>query len=80
MATPRRELDHSQPAGQGRTRESDEFVREIHTQMPVILPEVHHACWLSGEAGKEVLVLVPLTRRTELGVADYSPREFTEKQ
>ena len=41
------------------TGEPNEFVREIHTRMPVILPEVHHACWLSGEAGKEVLVLVP---------------------
>jgi hypothetical protein len=26
--------------------------------MPVILPEEHHETWLSGEAGKEVLVLV----------------------
>jgi putative SOS response-associated peptidase YedK len=24
--------------------------------MPVILPEVHHGAWLSGEAGKEILV------------------------
>jgi putative SOS response-associated peptidase YedK len=32
------------------------FVRQIHTHMPVILPEEHHDSWLSGEAGKEVLV------------------------
>jgi putative SOS response-associated peptidase YedK len=24
--------------------------------MPIILPEEHHASWLSGEAGKEILV------------------------
>jgi putative SOS response-associated peptidase YedK len=30
------------------------FVREIHTRMPVILPDEHHDSWLSGEAGKEV--------------------------
>jgi hypothetical protein len=25
--------------------------------MPVILPEEHHDAWLTGEAGKEILVL-----------------------
>jgi putative SOS response-associated peptidase YedK len=30
-------------------------VREIHTRMPVILPEEHRDAWLSGEAGKKVL-------------------------
>jgi putative SOS response-associated peptidase YedK len=39
-----------------------EFVREIHTRMPVILPEEHHDVWLSGEAGKEVLVPFPADR------------------
>ena len=34
------------------TGEPNEFVREIHTRMPVILPEEHHDAWLSGEAGK----------------------------
>src|ERR1700736_4979668 len=32
------------------TGEPNEFVREIHTRMPVILPEEHHDAWLSGEA------------------------------
>jgi putative SOS response-associated peptidase YedK len=41
------------------TGEPNEFVREIHTRMPVILPEEHHEAWLSGEAGKEVLVPYP---------------------
>jgi hypothetical protein len=27
--------------------------------MPVILPDEHHDSWLSGEAGKEVLVPYP---------------------
>jgi putative SOS response-associated peptidase YedK len=27
--------------------------------MPVILPEEHHEAWLSGEAGKEILVHYP---------------------
>jgi putative SOS response-associated peptidase YedK len=30
--------------------------------MPVILPEEHHDAWLSGEAGKEVLVPFPADR------------------
>ena len=33
------------------TGEPNEFVRMIHTRMPVILPEEHHESWLSGEAG-----------------------------
>jgi SOS response associated peptidase (SRAP) len=37
------------------TGEPNEFVREIHTRMPVILPEERHDAWLSGEAGKEIL-------------------------
>jgi putative SOS response-associated peptidase YedK len=39
-----------------------EFVREIHTRMPVILPEEHHEAWLTGEAGKEILVPFPAER------------------
>jgi hypothetical protein len=35
---------------------ANDLVREIHTRMPVILPEEHHQAWLSGEAGKEILV------------------------
>src|ERR1700720_2610276 len=41
------------------TGEPNQFVREIHTRMPVILAEEHHDAWLSGEAGKEILVPYP---------------------
>jgi putative SOS response-associated peptidase YedK len=44
------------------TGEPNELVREIHTRMPVILPEEHHNSWLSGEAGKEKLVPYPADR------------------
>jgi len=44
------------------TVEPNEFLREIHTRMPVILPEEHYDAWLSGEAGKEVLVPYPADR------------------
>jgi putative SOS response-associated peptidase YedK len=30
------------------TGEPNEFVREIHTRMPVILPEEHHQAWRAG--------------------------------
>ena len=36
-------------------REPNEL-REIHTRIPIILPEKHHDAWLSFEAGKGVLV------------------------
>jgi putative SOS response-associated peptidase YedK len=39
--------------------------------MPVILPEERHDAWLSGEAGKEVLVPFPADRMK--GVANQSP-------
>jgi hypothetical protein len=45
------------------TGEPNDFVREIHTRMPVILPEEHHDAWLSGEAGKKVLVPYPADQR-----------------
>ena len=41
------------------TGEPNDLVREIHTRMPVILPEEQHEAWLSGEAGKEILVPFP---------------------
>jgi putative SOS response-associated peptidase YedK len=44
------------------TGEPNEFVREIHTRMPVILPEEYHEAWLTGEAGKEVLLPFPADR------------------
>jgi putative SOS response-associated peptidase YedK len=54
------------------TGEPNEFVREIHTRMPVILPEQHHDAWLSGEAGKEVLVPYP---EDQMKACPISPRE-----
>jgi putative SOS response-associated peptidase YedK len=41
------------------TGEPNEFVRQIHTRMPLILPEEQHVAWLSGEAGKEILTPFP---------------------
>jgi putative SOS response-associated peptidase YedK len=40
-------------------RRANELVREIHTRMPVILPEGHHEAWLNGGAGKEILTPFP---------------------
>jgi putative SOS response-associated peptidase YedK len=44
-------------------------VREIHTRVPVILPEEHHDSWLSGEAGKEILALYPADRMKALPIS-----------
>jgi hypothetical protein len=41
------------------TGEPNELVREIHSRVPVILPEEYHDAWLSAEAGKEILVPCP---------------------
>jgi putative SOS response-associated peptidase YedK len=41
------------------TGEPNELVAQIHTRMPVILPEEHHEAWLRNQAGKEVLVPYP---------------------
>ncbi len=41
------------------TGESNELVAQIHTRMPVILPEEHREAWLRNQAGKEVLVPYP---------------------
>lgn len=41
------------------TCEPNEFMTQIHNRMPVILPEEHFQAWLSGTAGKEVLVPYP---------------------
>jgi putative SOS response-associated peptidase YedK len=45
--------------GAGITGEPNDLVREIHTRMPVILPEEYQQVWLSGEAGKEILTPYP---------------------
>jgi len=44
------------------TCEPNDLVREIHTRMPVILPEEVHDAWLSGDAGKEILGPFPAER------------------
>jgi putative SOS response-associated peptidase YedK len=44
------------------TGEPNELVAQIHTRMPVILPEERHELWLSGEAGKEILIPFPADR------------------
>lgn len=41
------------------TCEPNEFVRQIHTRMPVILPEQYFQGWLSGAMGKEILEPYP---------------------
>jgi putative SOS response-associated peptidase YedK len=41
------------------TCEPNEFMSQIHTRMPVILPEEYFEAWLSGAAGKEVLAPYP---------------------
>jgi putative SOS response-associated peptidase YedK len=58
------------------TGEPNELVREIHTRMPVILPEDKLDAWLSGEAGKEILVPYPAD---EMTVWPTSPRVNTPK-
>jgi putative SOS response-associated peptidase YedK len=50
------------------TGEPNEFVRQIHTRMPVILLEEQHDAWSSGEAGKEILF--PFPGRSHEGMAD----------
>jgi putative SOS response-associated peptidase YedK len=56
--------------------EPNEFLREIHTRMPVIQPEEQHDAWSSGEAGKEILVPYPADRTTARPV---SPRANSPK-
>ena len=41
------------------TGQPNELVAEIHTRMPVILPPETHEWWLTGEAGKEILLPFP---------------------
>ena len=41
------------------TGRPNELVTQIHTRMPVILPEETHDRWLTGEAGKEILLPFP---------------------
>jgi hypothetical protein len=45
------------------TGEPNEFLREIHTRMRVIPAEEHQDAWLSGEAGKQILVPYPADRK-----------------
>lgn len=46
------------------TGEPNELISEIHTRMPVILPEDKLDAWLSGEAGKQILAPYPADRMT----------------
>jgi hypothetical protein len=39
-------------------------IRQIHTGTRVILPEEQLDAWLSGEAGKEILVPYPANKMT----------------
>jgi putative SOS response-associated peptidase YedK len=41
------------------TGQPNELVAEIHTRMPVILPPETHDPWLTGEAGKDILLPFP---------------------
>ena len=45
--------------------------------MPVILPEEHHDDWLTGEAGKEILVPYPADRMKAwpIGARVSSPKD-----
>jgi len=58
------------------TGEPNELVRGIHTRMPVILPEERYDTWLSGEAGKEILVPFPADRMKAWAISPQvnSPR------
>ena len=62
------------------TGEPNELVREIHTRMPLILPEDNHDAWLSGEAGKEILVPFPADRMKAWAISPRvnSPRNNDE--
>jgi putative SOS response-associated peptidase YedK len=41
------------------TGRPNELVAQIHTRMPVMLPQETHDPWLTGEAGKEILLPFP---------------------
>jgi putative SOS response-associated peptidase YedK len=62
-------------SGQG-TGEPNELVREIHTRVPVILPDEVLEAWLSCEAGKEILVPFPPEKMKawEISTRVNSPR------
>jgi len=44
------------------TGEPNDLVAQIHTRMPVILPDEQHDAWLCDEAGKEILIPFPSDR------------------
>ena len=58
------------------TGNPNDLVAEIHTRMPVILPEDKHNSWLTGEAGKEILVPYPanLMKAWPIATRVNSPR------
>jgi putative SOS response-associated peptidase YedK len=48
----------------------------IHNRLPIILPEEVYEAWLSGEAGKEVLIPFPSGRMKDFPISTRvnSPR------
>jgi putative SOS response-associated peptidase YedK len=52
------------------TGEPNEFVWQIHTRMPVILPEEHHDAWLSGGLEKR---FCPVSARPNESMAGQCP-------
>ena len=68
----------SYPAGGAATGSSRSQTCRAHpdTRMPVILPENQFDSWLSGEAGKEILVPYPADQMT---VWSVSPRVNSPK-
>jgi putative SOS response-associated peptidase YedK len=63
------------------TGEPSELVREIHTRMPVILPEEYYDAWLSGEASKEILKPFPAEKMEALPISPRvnNPKNNDEK-
>jgi putative SOS response-associated peptidase YedK len=67
--------------------EPNDFVREVHDRMPVILEEKNFEAWLSGEAGTEllkpaandVLQRWPVSRRVNSSRADDSDATLIER-
>jgi hypothetical protein len=67
--------------------EANDFVREVHDRMPVILEGTNWEAWLSGEAGKELLAPAgdyvlqrwPVSRRVNSSRADDSDATLIER-
>jgi putative SOS response-associated peptidase YedK len=53
------------------TGEPNDLVGQIHTRMPVILPQETHEKWLSGESGKEILRPFPAKEMTARPISKW---------